>query len=202
MLVVGLTGGIGSGKSTVAELFAEKNVPIIDTDIISRQIIQPEQPAFKEVVNHFGKSILQPDQQINRKLLREIIFNKPAEKVWLENLLHPIIRAEMVKQINSHYTPYCIAVIPLLIESKFNPMVQRILVVDATEDLQLARVKQRDSLSDELASSILKTQASRVERLKCADDIINNNGKLNDLKLQVQKLHLNYLTLAKHHQSG
>jgi len=197
MLVVGLTGGIGSGKSTVAALFAEKNVPIIDTDVIARELTQPGQHAYQEIIHHFTHQILQKDKTIDRSKLRHIIFTHDSERHWLERLLHPLIREEMKRQTNFHQTPYCIIVIPLLTESTPDPIIQRILVVDTTEELQKSRVEERDRISADILSRILDSQSSREKRLKKADDVITNTGHLEELKAQVEDLHQRYLLLSK-----
>lgn len=196
MLVIGLTGGIGSGKSTVAKLFAEKNIPIIDTDVIAKELTEPGQPAYQEIVRHFGEMILQPDKTIHRINLRHIIFTKPHERKWLEQLLHPLIRSEMDRRIKHCQGPYCIVVIPLLTESAPNPLIQRILVVDTSKDLQITRTQKRDNASLDLISMILNSQTSRHTRLKQANDIIHNISDLSALTQQVIDLHQKYLLLA------
>lgn len=196
MLVIGLTGGIGSGKSTVAKLFAEKNIPIIDADVIAKELTQPGQPTYQEIVHHFGEAILKPNKTIHRINLRHIIFTKPLEREWLEQLLHPFIRSEIDHRIKNCPGPYCIVVIPLLIESEPNPLIQRILVVDTSKNLQIKRTQQRDNTSLDLIHMILNSQASRQTRLQQADDIINNTGDLSALVQQVTNLHQKYLSLA------
>lgn len=201
MLVIGLTGGIGSGKSTVAKLFAEKNIPIIDADVIAKELTQPGQPAYQEIVHHFGEAILKPNKTIHRINLRHIIFTKPHERKWLEQLLHPFIRSEIDHRIKNCPGPYCIVVIPLLTESEPNPLIQRILVVDTSENLQIKRTQQRDNTSLDLIHMILNSQASRQTRLQQADDIINNTGDLSALVQQVTNLHQKYLSLANNANS-
>ncbi|MCW5584393.1 MAG: dephospho-CoA kinase, partial [Gammaproteobacteria bacterium] len=161
MLVIGLTGGIGSGKSTVANLFAEQGVPVIDADVIAREITAPNKPAFSSIVKHFGQSILNPDGTLDRTKLRQIIFHNPKQRLWLEKLLHPQIRNEMQQQIAKMTAPYCIAVIPLLLEVEFFSFINRILVVDAPESAQIRRVMLRDHMSQPDIEAILKTQAPR-----------------------------------------
>lgn len=196
MLVVGLTGGIGSGKTTVANLFAHHGVPIIDADLIAREVTEPNQPAFSKVVKHFGESILLANGTLNRSKLREIIFEEPKQRLWLEHLLHPLIREEMQRQINKLATPYCIAVIPLLLEVEFFSFINRILVVDAPEHLQIQRTAGRDKTKAPQIEAILKTQARREDRIAHAHDVITNEGTLEDLKPQVEKLHYLYLKMA------
>jgi dephospho-CoA kinase len=199
MLVIGLTGGIGSGKTTVANLFAKLGVNIIDTDIISRDLTQPGQAALTQIAEHFGQSILSADGKLDRTQLRECIFKDPDQRAWLEQLLHPLIRTEMAKQVKAAHSPYCIAVIPLLFETSPNPLITRTLVVDAPPELQLSRTQQRDNRPAEEVSSIIKSQMNREKRLSLADDVIINSSSLSELKEQVQSLHMYYLTLAHRH---
>jgi dephospho-CoA kinase len=137
MLVVGLTGGIGSGKSTVANMFAALGVSVIDADVISREITQSGKPAFNSIIKHFGERLILPDGKLDRSQLRDIIFEDPKQRLWLENLTHPLIRDEMSRQIKNITAPYCIAVIPLLLEVEFYSFINRILVVDASEQKQI-----------------------------------------------------------------
>ncbi len=195
MLIVGLTGGIASGKSTVAKLFAEKDIAVIDTDAIARALVLPEQPAYYSIIAHFGTDILNQDKTLNRRMLREIIFNNPTEKQWLEDLLHPLIRDEMLHKIGLVQSPYCVVVIPLLIEHYPYPHVNRILAIDIDEQEQIARAIPRDKMSEKLTREIIAQQASRLQRDKLADDIIYNNGSMEDLIKEVDKLHEKYLQL-------
>lgn len=196
-LVIGLTGGIGSGKSTVAALFAERGIAIIDTDQLARDLTQPEKEAFQSIIQQFGPEIILPTGQLDRKTLRKIVFADTNKRQWLENLLHPLIRKEMEHQIASALSPYCIAVIPLLLETKPNPIISRILVVDTTEELQMKRAQMRDQLSQTEIEAIIKTQVNREKRLAKANDVIHNDGNLEDLIPQVDQLHKLYLSLAK-----
>ncbi len=193
MLVIGLTGGIGSGKSTVAKLFAEKGIPIIDTDQLAREVTLPGQPALKAIIDKFGDTILLPDKTLDRAQLRKQVFKDPLKRSWLEALLHPLIRAEAKRQIQLTKSKYCIVVIPLLVETMPNPLIDRILVVDTTLEHQLHRAKARDSLSEQEIKNIIESQVSREQRLKAADDIILNDGTLDHLQQQVDQLHLQYL---------
>lgn len=196
MLVIGLTGGIGSGKTTVANLFAERGIPIIDADIVAREVTQPNTTAFEKIVKHFGNDILQSDGTLNRSKLREIIFQDVKQRLWLEELLHPIIRNAMRDKINEQTAPYLIAVIPLLLEVEFYSFINRILVVDAPEDQQINRVVVRDKSDKTQVEAILKTQASRADRKARAHDVIINDGNLADLIPQVEKLHVQYLQMS------
>ena len=196
MLVIGLTGGIGSGKSTVAELFKKKGVTIIDTDQLARDAIQTNQSAFKKIIEKFGSAILLKDNTLNRAELRKIVFKNPEKRLWLEQLLHPLIRAEMQRQIESATSNYCIAVIPLLIETMPNPLINRILVVDTSETQQLQRAGMRDQLSEADIAAIIKSQVSREKRLAAAEDVIHNNGTVEELMPQVEKYHQLYVSLV------
>jgi dephospho-CoA kinase len=203
MLVIGLTGGIGSGKSITAQLFSEKGIPIIDADVISHQLTASHQPAVKIISEHFGQDIILTNGQLNRKKLRDIIFQDPNERIWLENLLHPLIRMEIKRQIHTLSSPYCIIVIPLLLEALSKPenheaydFLSRILVIDAPSNIQIARTSQRDHTDEQSVQSIINVQINREDRLNNADDIIINNGTLTDLKSEVEKLHQLYLSLS------
>ncbi len=200
MLVIGLTGGIASGKSTVAKLFADLNVPIIDTDQLAREVVAPNQAAFKAIRDHFGQDILDTTQHLDRKKLRTRIFNDPAERKWLENLLHPLIRDLTAAKLAQIAAPYCMIVIPLLVESAANPLIQRILVVDVPRATQKQRLLQRDAATAEQVEQILAAQASREQRLAKADDIIDNSDNIEELKKQIKKLHHCYLELAKNYE--
>lgn len=197
MYVVGLTGGIGSGKSTVANLFEQHQVRVVDADQIARDVVIPGSPALTQIVDHFGPEILLADGNLNRSRLRELIFNKPKEKVWLEQLLHPRIRDEAVKQIQQATSPYCIYMAPLLIENKLFTMVDRVLVVDISRELQFERASARDKQSWQNVEKIIASQVSREDRLKYADDVIDNSGELVNLEKQVEKLHQKYCELAE-----
>jgi len=192
MLVVGLTGGIGSGKSTVAALFKTKGVPIIDADECARKVIQPGEPALTKITELFGNDILLPNGELDRAKLKKIVFTNDAKRKQLEQLLHPLIRSEMKRQIDQLNAPYCIAMIPLLLETTPNPLIGRILVIDTTEETQILRTMARDKLSREDVEAILKTQINRKERLAAADDIIINDGLTEHLISQVNKLHAFY----------
>lgn len=197
MFVVGLTGGIGSGKTEVSNRFAALGVPIIDTDHLARELVQPGQPALEEIVASFGLDCLDEQGGLRRSYLRERVFADAEGRHRLEAILHPRIRALMKTRIAALSTPYCIAVIPLLIEGRMTSLVDRILVVDVTEDKQVQRVTSRDRGTAEQAARILAAQASRSQRLAQADDVLDNSSNnFNLLTRQVAVLHERYLALA------
>lgn len=197
MFVVGMTGGIGSGKSVVARMFAELDIPIIDADIIAREITEPGKDATKAIEKHFGTSVINPDGSLDRSALRRQIFDNTDQRQWLEDLLHPLIKLEMQTQISSLDAPYCVAVIPLLLEVEFYSLINRILVVDTTEKLQIERAAARDNMSREDALKIIHAQAKREARIKKAHDVIRNTGTLDELRQQVLDLHKRYLQMAQ-----
>lgn len=200
MLVVGLTGGIGAGKTTVANLFAQYGIPIIDADVISRELTQPGQAAFAEIVTHFQQSVLLKDKTLDRAKLRQIVFDNLQERRWLENLLHPLIQSEINSRLKKISAPYCILVIPLLLEVGSYSFVNRILVIDTPEEVQIERIVSRDHISPMQVKTILKTQVSRQFRLDHADDVIVNDGNTIDLESKVEKLHHKFLNIAKKEQ--
>jgi dephospho-CoA kinase len=199
MLIIGLTGGIGSGKSTVANLFADLGAPIIDMDQIARHVVEPGQPALLQITQTFGNELIDVEGKLRRQQLSQIIFDSEEKRHQLEAILHPIIREETERQLAELEAPYCIVVIPLLLESNQRSLVNRILVVDAPEDIQIARTMQRDGISAKQAEKILASQVDRQSRLNAADDIINNSSALDSLRLQVKELDQAYRLLAEKH---
>ena len=195
-LWIGLTGGIASGKSAVASEFARLGVPVIDLDVLARALVEPGQPALADIVTRFGKGILAPDGTLDRRQLRERIFNHPADKQALEAILHPAIRAEQQKLASQLGGPYQIHVVPLLVENQSQGLYDRILVVDCSRATQLARLVKRDGITPELAEQILAAQAGRDERMKIADDVLDNNGSVTELPEKIALLHRHYLQLA------
>lgn len=195
MLKIGLTGGIGSGKSTIANIFSQFNIPVIDADIIAHQLVEPGQPALLELQKTFGNSIISPNNSLDRAKLREIIFADSAKKQQLESILHPLIFQQMQTECDQQNSHYAILCIPLLIETKMTHFVDRILVIDCSVEIQIQRVKQRDQLSMDRISSIISSQTSRHTRLSYADDIIDNSNSTSELEEQVQHLHNQYLNL-------
>lgn len=197
MLVIGLTGGIGSGKTAVANLFHQLGVPIIDSDEIAREVVVPGSPLLAEIAKHFGSHILDENGQLKRRELRDLIFANDQERIWLEQHLHPVIYNRIREDINTLNTPYVIVVIPLLIETNPGNLIDRILVVDSPEQLQIQRVQQRDSAKKENILAIIQSQISREKRLAAADDVIDNSGDLAKLDQQIKNLHQYYLTIPK-----
>jgi len=193
---VALTGGIASGKSTVADLFAALSVPVIDTDVIARQVVEPGQPALAKIAATFGPDVLDADGRLDRRRMRERIFADPDAKRRLEAILHPAIRAEMEQQSMAAQGPYQVLVIPLLTEGGRRDHVDRVLLVDVPEELQIQRLMMRDGVSHEQAQASLNAQATRAQRLALADDVIRNTGRVDGLREQVAELHGKYLRLA------
>lgn len=200
--IVALTGGIGSGKTTIANEFVRLGVPLVDADIIARQVVEPGTPALDAIIQHFGQSIVNSNGTLNRNNLREIIFSHIEEKRWLNDLLHPIIRAETQRQLQQADYIYVMWVIPLLIENSLTHLADRILVIDVTEEEQISRTMVRDNISREHACNILKAQTSRETRLSFADDIITNHTFDAQTSHKVAELHKQYLTLAKLKKQG
>lgn len=194
--VIGLTGGIGCGKTTVSNLFTKLftnvGVEVIDADEISKALVQPGCSALKKIKAHFGSQLLTPNGELDRSLLREIIFSDDTEKLWLENLLHPLIRAEITARISTSPAPYLILSAPLLLESEHYNFVNRILVVDIPPALQLQRALHRDGTTQDEIKKIMSAQMSREDRLARADDVIMNDQDVEYLQQQVKKLHDNY----------
>src|SRR3984893_8506056 len=194
---VGLTGGIASGKSTAAKFFGALGVPILDSDQVARDVVEPGQPPLERLVQRFGASILTPDGHLDRPALRDIIFSDPKARADLEELTHPAIGAAMEARSASAGGPYQILVIPLLVEKNLRSNVDRVLVVDCEEQLQIRRLRARDGGTIEQAQAILNAQAPRSARLKAADDVIRNYADMSAIREQVASLHTRYLELAQ-----
>ena len=193
---VGLTGGIGSGKSAAADLFAKLRVPIVDADVVAREVVQPGEPALQEIAAHFGADIIGADGQLDRRQLRGRIFSDPAEKLWLEALLHPLIGERIVRQLDRQDAPYTLLVSPLLLETEQHRLTDRVLLIDCPEDIQIARVTVRDRSEAEQVRAIMAAQLDRTTRRARADDIIENDAGLDRLEEQVRALHRRYLEMA------
>ena len=196
MFVVGLTGGIGSGKSAVSERFAAKGIDIVDADIASRVVVEPGQPALVAIAEHFGKDVITAEGRLDRASMRKRVFADPAERRWLERLLHPSINDYLVKSIAAARSRYVLLVSPLLFESEQWKLVHRTLVVDVPEDVQVARTATRDGNSPEQVRAIMAAQTSREARRSRADDVIVNDRGLDHLDREVDRLHALYLRLA------
>jgi len=196
-LRIGLTGGIASGKSTVANLFAELGAAIIDTDVIAREVVEPGRPALEEIRAAFGDSVIDSDGRLERSEMRKIVFADDEARKRLEGILHPEIREETMRQATAAGGEYQLIVVPLLIESPLRYQVDRILVVDCSEQTQIERLLARDTETEEQARRILAAQVSRDERLAAADDVIQNDGDLDYTRQQVRALHTLYQQMAR-----
>lgn len=197
MYVVAITGGIGSGKTTVANQFAELGIEVVDADIIAREVVEPGTPALAAIAAHFGADVIAPDGRLDRRQLRERVFTDPQAKDWLNALLHPLIRSEMQRQCAAARSPYCLLVVPLLVENRLTALANRVLVIDVDEATQIKRTCRRDGVSREQAEAILAAQASRTERLAAADDVLDNqNGTPEAIKSRIFALHETYLVFA------
>ncbi|WP_165482111.1 dephospho-CoA kinase [Legionella busanensis] len=196
MFCIGLTGNIGSGKSTAISFFKSLGATVIIADEIARQITAPAQPALQKIIEHFGLSVITSEGQLNRAQLREIIFNNKEERLWLESLLHPLIRQTIENKIKNSQGPYCVIEIPLLTNRKDYPYLDRILVIFASPTMQVNRVVNRDSCSKEQVFAMLATQPQESLRLQLADDILLNDSSLEQLEANIRKLHGKYLQLA------
>lgn len=195
MLKIGLTGGIGSGKSAATATFQSLGITVIDADVVARQVVEPNTPALSAIVDHFGPTILNPSQSLDRKSLRETIFRNADEKRWLESLLHPLIRDRIVQQLSSSLSPYTILSSPLLFETNQHELVDRTLLIDAPVALQLQRACNRDDTDETQIQSIIDQQMSRQCKTEKADDIILNNEDLQSLQRSVLKQHNIYMEL-------
>lgn len=193
--ILGLTGGIGSGKSAATDHFIKLGVDVVDADHASRWVVEPGRPALAQIAEHFGPQILLNDGQLNRAALREVIFQHSEQRRWLEALLHPLIGEEIRKHLANVKSPYAILVSPLLIESGQHQLTQRILLIDVPQQLQLARTLSRDNVTEAQVQAILQAQASREQRLQKADDVLCNDRDLSWLKSEVERLHQFYLSL-------
>ncbi|MBV7415449.1 dephospho-CoA kinase [Aeromonas sp. sif2433] len=197
MYVVAITGGIGSGKTTIANQFAALGIEVIDADLIAREVVEPGTPALTAIASHFGPGILDEQGRLDRRVLRERIFSEPAAKSWLNALLHPLIRSEMLRQCAAASSPYCLLVVPLLVENRLMNLADRVLVIDVDEATQIERTCRRDGVSRAQAEAILAAQASRAERLAVADDVLDNqSGTSETILARILALHETYLAFA------
>ncbi len=194
--IIGVTGGIGSGKTAVSDRFAERGITVVDADIASRAVVEPGRTALSAIAEHFGDEVISPNGSLDRALLRQKVFADEAERKWLERLTHPLIRDEIINGLEQATSPYALLVSPLLVESGQSELTQRILVIDVDEAVQLKRTMARDDNPEAQVKAIMAAQASRETRLDYADDVIHNSGSLDDLNQQIEQLHQQYLQLA------
>lgn len=194
--VVGLTGGIGSGKTAASDHFRRLGVTVVDADLVAREVVAPGSAALNAIFAHFGEQLRLPDGSLDRRALRELVFHDSSQRQWLEALLHPLIEAGIREQLAATRSGYQILVSPLLLEGKQRQLVDRVLLIDAPESLQLSRSSARDGSSRETVSAIIRAQMPRQQRLRLADDIIVNDADLARLQAQVEQLHQNYCSLA------
>lgn len=197
MLKVGLTGGIGSGKTTVTDIFQQLGVEVVDADLVAREVVQPGTPALSLIAERFGSDLLLEDGGLDRTKLRKLVFSDAQAKLWLEGLLHPEIIRICRERMEQAHSAYAILSSPLLIESGQYQMVDRVLVVDLPEDLQVSRTSKRDSAEHEQIQQIIDSQISRAERLTYADDILDNRLDERQLRLATERLHLHYLQITQ-----
>ena len=188
-MIIGLTGGIGSGKTAVSDTFEKLGITVVDADLASRVVVEKGKPCLEEIAKHFGDDILNENDELNRAKLREIIFNSDSEKSWLESLLHPAIAEQIKDELNASESPYTILVSPLLLETNQRDFCDRVLVVDVPIEIQMERTTKRDGVSEDQVKSIIKSQINRDERLQLADEIIINEGTIEDLEVIVRELH-------------
>ncbi|MCG2579810.1 MAG: dephospho-CoA kinase [Marinobacter sp.] len=195
MAVIGLTGGIGSGKSTVARMFGALGVHWVDADDVARQVVEPGTPALARIAEHFGADILQADGSLDRARLRTIVFQQPEERAWLEGLLHPVIREELIRQLHpADYTlPYVLLVSPLLLETDQHRLAEKVVVVDVPVEVQLSRTMARDDNDKAQVERIIAAQMPREKRLQKADEVVDNNEVLSDVERQVGELHKKFM---------
>ena len=196
-LVVGITGGIGSGKSAVTRRLEQHGITVVDADVVARIVVEPGKPALTQIAEHFGADILQADGTLDRAALRARVFQDEAERRWLERLTHPLIGQEIVDQISASRSPYTVLSSPLLLDTSQKALVECVVVVDVPEALQIARTAQRDNNDEAQVKRIMAAQLSREARLALADIVIDNSGSLEDLELQVDELHKEFLLRAE-----
>jgi dephospho-CoA kinase len=197
MLVIGLTGGIGSGKTAASDYLAAKGITVVDADVVARLVVEPGQPALQAIKQHFGSQVIQADGALDRRALREIVFAEPSARKELEAITHPAIGAEILRQLQASHSPYTLLVSPLLLESSQHKMTQRILLIDVPETLQLARTSSRDQVDEAQVKAIMAAQMSRQDKRSRADDIVVNDSDLASLHRQLDDLHQQYLKMAR-----
>lgn len=196
MLTIGLTGGIGSGKSAASAQFEQQGIDIVDADVVSREVVEPGKPALKKIITHFSSDILDTSDELDRGKLRQLIFSDPEQKKWLEALLHPLIRDEIIRQLKASNSPYALLVSPLLFETDQNLLVDRTLLIDVPVELQIKRATKRDNDNTAQIKKIIASQLPREYKIEKTDDIISNEFDLSSLEKAVKQQHQFYLELA------
>ena len=194
--VVGLTGGIGSGKSAAAAMFRAWGIEVINADALAREVVEPGQPALNDIAAHFGSDILTAESYLDRAALRRIVFSNPEQKSWLENLLHPLIAVLLQQRLNATESPYTILESPLLLETEQYKLVERVLVIDASEEIQMDRTVKRDGSDEGVIRSIIASQTDRAKRIQHADDLVSNEEGLEQLRAKIEVLHNKYIGLV------
>jgi len=197
MLIIGLTGGIGSGKSVASDKFKSLGITIVDADVASRTVVEPGKPALKEIEDHFGSGIITAEGKLDRNNLREIIATDPEERKWLESVLHPKIGEQITKEISESTSVYTLFVAPLLLETNSQEMCSRVVVVDVPKDVQIQRTAKRDKVSPNQVEQLVAAQMEREKRLEKADDVLLNSGTIEDLEKQVEELHKKYIQMVE-----
>ena len=197
MLIIGLTGGIGSGKSVASDKFKSLGITIVDADVASRTVVEPGKPALKEIEDHFGSGIITAEGKLDRNNLREIIATDPEERKWLESVTHPKIGEQITKEISESTSVYTLFVAPLLLETNSQEMCSRVVVVDVPKDVQIQRTAKRDKVSSNQVEQMVAAQMEREKRLEKADDVLLNSGTIEDLEKQVEELHKKYIQMAE-----
>ena len=194
--VVGLTGGIGSGKSAAAQIFRTCGVEVIDADSLAREVVEPGQPALSDIAAYFGSELLTAEGHLDRAALRKIVFSNPEQKSWLENLLHPLIAKLLQRRLNATKSPYAILESPLLLETEQYKLVDRVIVIDVNEEIQIARSVRRDGSDEAVIRSIIASQIDRSKRIQHADDLVSNEEGLDQLREKIEALHSKYLGMV------
>jgi dephospho-CoA kinase len=194
--VVGLTGGIGSGKSVAAQMFRAWGVEVIDADSLAREVVEPGQPALGDIAAHFGSELLTAEGYLDRAALRKVVFSNPEQKSWLENLLHPLIAELLQRRLNATKSPYAILESPLLLETEQYKLVDRVIVIDVNKEIQIARSVRRDGSDEAVIRSIIASQIDRAKRIQHADDLVSNEEGLEQLREKVEALHSKYLGMV------
>ena len=197
MLIIGLTGGIGSGKSVASDKFKSLGITIVDADVASRTVVEPGKPALKEIEDHFGSGIITAEGKLDRNNLREIIATAPEERKWLESVTHPKIGEQITKEISESTSVYTLFVAPLLLETNSQEMCSRVVVVDVPKDVQIRRTAKRDKVSPNQVEQMVAAQMEREKRLEKADDVLLNSGTIEDLEKQVEELHKKYIQMVE-----